>query len=45
MMKQNNPRMFTMLRESLNTTIREGNRVEPREENFINMSRKENTDV
>ena len=45
MMKQNNPRMFTMLREGVNTAIREGNRVKPSEDNFINMSRKENTDV
>ncbi len=43
MMKQNNPRMFAQIRESLNATIRAGNRPkQPEDDNFINMSREEN---
>tara|TARA_Y100000114_G_C11671552_1_gene284024 strand:+ start:183 stop:707 length:525 start_codon:yes stop_codon:yes gene_type:complete len=43
MMKQNNPRMFAEVRRNINAAIRAGNRPQlPEEDNFMNMSRKEN---
>jgi len=43
MMKQNNPRMFSEVREKLGAAIRAGNRPKPpQEDNFISMSREEN---
>ena len=42
MMKQNNPMMFSFVRESINEGVRRGNMQQPvQEENFISMSREE----